>query len=116
MTDELGVSVTTFARGVVIHLSGPLGSGAAMRLGEAIAAVDERETPTVILDLARVPACDIQGMGAIIAAMKHAARRDLRLIMAAVNPPISRAIERHGLTDRAELRGSLREAVDELEA
>ncbi|MEV4895553.1 STAS domain-containing protein [Nonomuraea sp. NPDC055795] len=115
MTNELGVRVTTFARGVVIHLSGPLSSGAAMRLGEAIAAVDERATPTVILDLQRVPACDLQGMGAIIAAMKHAARRDIRLIMAAAGPPIAQAVERHGLTDRAELRDSLREALDELE-
>ncbi|MFD9950678.1 STAS domain-containing protein [Nonomuraea sp. NPDC059023] len=116
MTNELGVSVTAFTRGVVIHLSGPLSSGSAMRLGEAIAAVDERETPTAILDLAQVPACDVHGMGAIIAAMKHAARRDIRLIIAAAGPPVSRAIERHGLTDRAELRDSLREAVDELEA
>ncbi|MBB5078400.1 STAS domain-containing protein [Nonomuraea endophytica] len=115
MTNELGVSVTTYPRGVVIHLSGPLGAGAAQRLGEALAAVDERATPAVILDLEQVPACDVQGMGAIIAAMKHAARRDIRLIMAAAGPPVARAVERHGLTERAELRHSVREAVAELE-
>ncbi|MFI9557212.1 STAS domain-containing protein [Nonomuraea endophytica] len=115
MTNELSVSVTTIARGAVIHLSGPLGTGAALRLGEAIAAVDGRATPTVILDLEQVPACDVQGMGAIIAAMKHAARRDIRLVLAAAGPAIAQAVERHGLAERAELRDSVREAVAELE-
>ncbi|MFI6319724.1 STAS domain-containing protein [Nonomuraea sp. NPDC050556] len=112
---ELSISVTTLARGVVFHLTGPLGNGAASRLRDELLAAEGHDASYAILDLENVSSCDDQGVGAIIAAAKRAIRTGMRLVITAPSSAVYDAMEGRGLEARIEFRNTLHEVINELE-
>jgi len=98
----------------VIELDGELDAYTCGQLRDAMTAVIQDDSPTVIITMLKVQYMDSSGLGTLVAGLKRASERDGRVAVVCTNPQIRKVFEITGLVRVFPLYDSVEEAVRDI--
>lgn len=97
MTDPAGFALHPVEPGRLLQLAGRLDVHAAADARLALAEAVDRGDGDLVIDLARLEALDVTGLGVLVGAHRSAGRAGRVLVLRDVPPPVERLLHRSRL-------------------